>query len=114
MSIPLSLLMIPQSIRWSMTKAAIIYISEFGINRKFFESVILEAQNRIIFRYSWVADGLSGRILDKGRNITEEFPQFSELFSADRDESLLPVAVALSYYAPLSDCKNNYMKRSLL
>lgn len=63
--------------------------------------VILAARNKIIFRYSWVADGVSGRIYGKDGNIKEELPQFSELFPADWNEPVFPVQkVDLSYYAP--------------
>lgn len=62
--------------------------------------VILAARNRIICRYSWVADGISGRILDKNGNLKEELPQFSELFPEDWEEPVCPVVVDLSYYKP--------------
>jgi len=44
---------------------------------------ILEARKAIIFSRSWVADGLSGCILDANGNIKEILPQFSEVFPAD-------------------------------
>lgn len=40
--------------------------------------VIIEARNRIIFRQSWVADGLKGYVHDRNGNVIEEVPQFSE------------------------------------
>ncbi|QQR07491.1 hypothetical protein [Flavonifractor plautii] len=47
--------------------------------------IILAARNRIIFRYSWVADGLSGRVYSHDGTLVKEQPQFSELFPEDWD-----------------------------
>lgn len=44
---------------------------------------ILEAREKVILSESWVADGVSGRILDKNGRVKEELPQFSELFPDD-------------------------------
>ena len=60
--------------------------------------VIIEARNRIIFRQSWVADGLKGYVHDRNGNVIEEVPQFSDLFPEDWDVPVLPVEVDLSYY----------------
>lgn len=49
---------------------------------------ILAAREEIIYSQSWVADGLSGRILDCNGNVKRSLPQFSELFPEDWD---LPV-----------------------
>lgn len=51
--------------------------------------VILAARDRIIYRYSWVANGLSGDIIhvDGSR---DPLPEFSDLFPADWQE---PVGV---------------------
>ena len=61
--------------------------------------IILVARNTIIHRYSWVADGMSGSVLDKEGNIKREIPEFSELFPEDWE---MPVSLAknvdLSYY----------------
>lgn len=64
------------------------------------QPVILAARNRIIYRYSWVADGTSGRILGKDGNVKQELPQFSDIFPEDWDLPTHPAsAVDLSYYA---------------
>lgn len=47
--------------------------------------IILAARNQIIFRYSWVADGLSGRVYSSDGTLIEEQPHFSELFPEDWD-----------------------------
>lgn len=60
--------------------------------------VILAARNRIVSRYSWVADGVSGRILDVEGNIKTELPRFSEVFPEDWEEPMCPVVVDISYY----------------
>lgn len=60
--------------------------------------VIIEARNRIIFRQSWVADGLKGYVHDRNGDVIEEVPQFSDLFPEDWDIPVLPVEVDLSYY----------------
>lgn len=60
--------------------------------------VILEARNRIIFRQSWVADGLSGLIQDSEGNVINEVPQFSDLFPADWAPPIMSTDVDLSYY----------------
>lgn len=61
--------------------------------------IILVARNIIIHRYSWVADGMNGKVLDEDGNIKREIPEFSELFPEDWE---MPVSVAnnvdLSYY----------------
>ena len=56
---------------------------------------ILEARETIIFSESWVADGISGRILDKDGNIKEELPQFSELFPADWNIPVLESSIGV-------------------
>ncbi len=62
--------------------------------------IILVARNMIIHRYSWVADGMNGKVLDKEGNLKREIPEFSELFPEDWE---MPVSLAkdvdLSYYA---------------
>lgn len=60
--------------------------------------VVIEARNKIIFRYAWVADGLEGFVYDKNGNIKEKLPQFSELFPEDWSIPILPTGVDLSYY----------------
>ena len=60
--------------------------------------VVIEARNKIIFRYAWVADGLEGFVYDKNGNIKEKLPQFSELFPEDWSVPILPTGVDLSYY----------------
>lgn len=60
--------------------------------------VVIEARNRIIFRQSWVADGLKGYVHDRNGDVIEEVPQFSDLFPEDWDVPVLPVEVDLSYY----------------
>ena len=42
--------------------------------------VIIKARDIIIFRQSWVADGVRGFVYDRNGNVIEEVPQFSELF----------------------------------
>lgn len=62
--------------------------------------IILVARNTIIYRYSWVADGMNGKVLDREGNIKRIIPEFSELFPEDWE---MPVSQAksvdLSYYA---------------
>ena len=60
--------------------------------------VILKARDTIIFRQSWVADGVQGFVYDKNWNIIEEVPQFSELFPKDWSIPILSTEVDLSYY----------------
>lgn len=61
--------------------------------------VILAARNRIIFRYSWVADGTSGQICGRDGEIKEELPCFSELFPENWDLPFFPpTPVDLTYY----------------
>lgn len=61
--------------------------------------VVLAARNIIVHRYSWVADGIYGCILDTNGDMEEELPQFHELFPDDWDEPVYPVEeVDLSYY----------------
>ena len=62
--------------------------------------VILAARNIIIYRHSWVADGVSGRILDRDGNVKQELPEFSDIFPEDWDEPSCPVVVDPSYYQP--------------
>ena len=62
------------------------------------QPVILEARNRIIFRYAWVADGLDGYVLNENKEIIEVVPQFSDLFPSDWDEPIMSTEVDLSYY----------------
>ena len=62
--------------------------------------VILAARNRIISRYSWVADDLNGWVMDSNGNIEEEVPHFSDIFPEDWDVPVYPVIVDLSYYQP--------------
>lgn len=45
--------------------------------------VILAARKQIIYRHTWVADGLSGWILDANGNKKSRVPEFSEIFPAD-------------------------------
>lgn len=61
-------------------------------------SVILKAREKIIFRQSWVADGLQGFAYNSAENKVEEVPQFSELFPEDWSIPVLPTGVDLSYY----------------
>jgi len=62
--------------------------------------IVLAARNIIIYRYSWVADGLNGQILDKNGNIKRKVPEFSELFPEDWELPVSPAKdVDLSYYA---------------
>lgn len=60
--------------------------------------VIIEARNTIIFRQSWVADGLQGFVCDRYGNLIEGVPRFSELFPEDWSVPILPTRVDLSYY----------------
>ena len=62
------------------------------------KSVILEARNRIIFRYSWVADEVNGRVLDKNGGVIKELPHFSDLFPEDWDEPIVNSKVDKDYY----------------
>lgn len=68
--------------------------------------IILAARNMIIHRYSWVAEGMNGKILGKDGNIKEDVPEFSEIFPESWE---MPVAMAkdvdLSYYAAPSERK---------
>ena len=52
--------------------------------------VVLTARTKIIYRYSWVADGASGQILDRNGNVVQENPQFSELFPSDWEPPVAP------------------------
>lgn len=62
--------------------------------------IILVARNTIIHRYSWVADGMNGKVLDKDGNVKREIPEFSELFPEDWEIPVSPAKnVDLSYYA---------------
>lgn len=45
--------------------------------------VIREAQCRIIFSTSWVADETNGWVLDENGNVIEVLPHFSQVFPAD-------------------------------
>lgn len=64
--------------------------------------VILAARNRIIYRYSWVADGTSGRIVGKDGIVKQELPQFSDIFPEDWALPIEPAsAVDLAYYNSL-------------
>lgn len=47
------------------------------------QSLIQSAREELIFSKSWVADGVSGRILDSDGNIIEELPSFSDIFPAN-------------------------------
>ena len=60
--------------------------------------IILEARRRIIFRYSWVADEVSGRLLDENGNVIKELPHFSDLFPEDWDEPIVNSKVDEDYY----------------
>lgn len=62
------------------------------------QPVILEARNRIIFRCSWVADGIEGFVFDENGKIVEKVPQFSDLFPSDWDEPIVSTEVDLAYY----------------
>ena len=62
------------------------------------QPVILEARKIIIFRYSWVADGIEGFVHDENGKIVEKVPQFSDLFPSDWDEPIVSTEVDLSYY----------------
>lgn len=65
-----------------------------------FETPLLLPIDIIIYRYSWVADGLNGQILDKNGNIKRKVPEFSELFPEDWELPVSPAKdVDLSYYA---------------
>lgn len=46
---------------------------------------ILAAREEVIYSKSWVADGLSGRILDRDGNVKRVLPQFSDIFPEDWD-----------------------------
>lgn len=62
--------------------------------------IILVARSTIIYRYSWVADGMNGEVLDKEGNIKSKIPEFSELFPEDWEIPVSPAKyVDLSYYA---------------
>lgn len=45
--------------------------------------VILAARKQIIYRHTWVADGLSAYILDVDGSVESRVPEFSEIFPAD-------------------------------
>ena len=60
--------------------------------------VILKARNIIIFRESWVADGIQGYVHDSDGNLVEVVPQFSELFPEEWSVPVLRTGVDLSYY----------------
>ena len=65
--------------------------------------VIIKARDIIIFRQSWVADGVRGFVYDRNGNVIEEVPQFSELFPEDWSVPILPTGVDLSYYGITED-----------
>lgn len=61
---------------------------------------ILEARNTIIYSKSWVANGATGRILDRDGNVYEELPQFTDIFPSDWAVPLAetsPIAVQSEY-----------------
>lgn len=60
--------------------------------------IIIRARDMIIFRQSWVADGVQGYVYDRYGNMVEEVPQFSELFPEDWSVPIVPTGVDLSYY----------------
>lgn len=62
------------------------------------KAIILEARNKIIFRYSWAADGINARVLDENGNIKEELPHFSDLFPEDWSEPVVNSKVDKDYY----------------
>ena len=60
--------------------------------------VILAARDRIIFRYSWVANGLSGDIIHTDGS-RDALPEFSEIFPADWKVPVgVPCGVDEEYY----------------
>lgn len=46
------------------------------------KEAITESREKIIYSYSWTADGITGIIIDKDGN-AEEVPEFHELFPAE-------------------------------
>lgn len=60
--------------------------------------VILQARNIIVHRQSWVADGVSGRIMRSDGSVKQELPEFHDLFPLDWEIPVTPVEVDLSYY----------------
>lgn len=86
--------------KYLQTEANIQYFANLDLEEAEEElrPVILAARNRIVSRYSWVADGISGRIIDVEGNVKRELPRFSELFPEGWEEPVCPVIVDISYY----------------
>lgn len=62
--------------------------------------VILAARSKIIYRYSWVANGLSGNILSSDGSVKQRVPEFSEVFPADWEEPIgVPCGVDTTHYS---------------
>ena len=68
----------------AVTQNSIAYM-DLGTASEAQRNEILEAREEIIFSQTWVADGLSGCILDANGNIKEYVPEFSDLFPRDWD-----------------------------
>jgi len=61
---------------------ALAYMSTEGVSAQVKEQIV-EARMEIICSKSWVADGVTGRVLDEDGNVLEVLPHFSEIFPAD-------------------------------
>lgn len=83
MSIPSSAIQIERdaTLSYGLTSIAYLTIDEGTTSRD--KDAILAARKEIIYRQSWVADGLNACVLDKNGNIKEYLPHFSELFPND-------------------------------
>lgn len=85
------------------TEEDIQYYAYLSISEtdKQMEYAILAAREKIIGRYSWVADDIDGFILDKNGNFKKRVPTFHELFPSDWDPPVYPVesvGLDLEYY----------------
>lgn len=76
--------------------SSIAYANLSNVKDSALKAEILEARSEIIFSTSWVADGITGYIIDPDGNKTE-VPQFSEVFPADWDIPMMSRPIETSH-----------------